>query len=262
MTFKDFQNWYCAKFQRNNPLPWQDGMQALLWYITEALPANTRATLSITSAPTGVTITGDGTDSSPYVWAFNLNRTEADDITAEKLFDIIKGSETVVVDISEDGTTLEVHLDADVINKLDRALLTPVSPPAEPAAVVINTAGAQELKPLSEIGGGGGLYKHRIVISNITSDDLVPDSVTVYIDVISARSTPYTQAELTADTSVSTGGYFLAFASAPPLGGPVGTRVCYVQVYDVAVYIYPAEGGSEPLQVFGGLSFTDTVTGG
>lgn len=179
MTFKDFQNWYCAKFQRNNPLPWQDGMQALLWYITEALPANTRATLSVTNAPTAVTITGDGTDASPYVWAFNLNRTEADDITAEKLFDIIKGSETIVVDISEDGTTLEVHLDADVIQKIDRALLTPVSPPAEPAAVVINTTGAQELKPLSEIGGGK-LYRHDIYASKILDMEQAYIFVTIY----------------------------------------------------------------------------------
>lgn len=191
MTFKDFQNWYCAKFQRNNPLPWQDGMQALLWYITEALPANTRATLSITSAPTGVEITGDGTDSSPYVWAFNLNRTEADDITAEKLFDLIKGSETIIVDISEDGTTLEVHLDADVINKLNRALLTPVTPPAEPAAVVINTAGAQELKPLSEFDGGDGgkLYRHQLTIRGATMQLTIefystsPNKVTNYTEI-------------------------------------------------------------------------------
>lgn len=31
MTFKEFQDYYANKFQRNNPLPWQDGMQAIIW---------------------------------------------------------------------------------------------------------------------------------------------------------------------------------------------------------------------------------------
>ena len=75
-SFKDFQEYYANKFQRNNPLPWQDGMQAIIWWITENVPENTRATVTISNNPTGVEISGAGTDESPYLWAFNFNTSE------------------------------------------------------------------------------------------------------------------------------------------------------------------------------------------
>lgn len=72
-SFKEFQEYYANKFQRNNPLPWQDGMQAIIWWITENIPENTQATITISSDPTGVVISGAGTDDDPYIWAFNFN---------------------------------------------------------------------------------------------------------------------------------------------------------------------------------------------
>lgn len=75
-SFKEFQKYYANKFQRNNPLPWQDGMQAIIWWITENLPANTQATITISNQPTGVIISGKGIEDDPYKWAFNFN-TEA-----------------------------------------------------------------------------------------------------------------------------------------------------------------------------------------
>lgn len=75
-SFKEFQEYYANKFQRNNPLPWQDGMQAIIWWITENLPENTQATVKISGAPTGVSISGKGVDGDPYIWAFNFNRND------------------------------------------------------------------------------------------------------------------------------------------------------------------------------------------
>lgn len=75
-SFKEFQEYYANKFQRNNPLPWQDGMQALIWWITENLPENTQATVEISGAPTGVSISGKGVDGDPYIFAFNFNENE------------------------------------------------------------------------------------------------------------------------------------------------------------------------------------------
>lgn len=72
MTFKEFQDYYANKFQRNNPLPWQDGMQAIIWWVTQSVPQNTRVTL-VYGNENKVEISGDGTDASPYVWAFTLN---------------------------------------------------------------------------------------------------------------------------------------------------------------------------------------------
>ena len=72
MTFKEFQDYYANKFQRNNPLPWQDGMQAIIWWITQSVPKNTRVTLAYGNE-SKVEISGDGTDASPYIWAFTLD---------------------------------------------------------------------------------------------------------------------------------------------------------------------------------------------
>ena len=72
MTFKEFQDYYANKFQRNNPLPWQDGMQAIIWWVTQSVPKNTRVTLAYGNE-SKVEISGDGTDESPYIWAFTLD---------------------------------------------------------------------------------------------------------------------------------------------------------------------------------------------
>lgn len=72
MTFKEFQDYYANKFQRNNPLPWQDGMQAIIWWVTQSVPKNTRVTLAYGNE-NKVEISGDGTDTSPYNWAFTLD---------------------------------------------------------------------------------------------------------------------------------------------------------------------------------------------
>lgn len=49
--------------------------------------------------------------------------------TVAELAEKIEGSETIVIDENEAGTALEVHLDAEVVNKIDRAILTPTSAP-------------------------------------------------------------------------------------------------------------------------------------
>lgn len=49
--------------------------------------------------------------------------------TVAELAEKIQGSETVVIDENEAGTALEVHLDTEVVNKIDRAILTPNSAP-------------------------------------------------------------------------------------------------------------------------------------
>lgn len=75
-SFKEFQEYYANKFQRSNPLPWQDGMQAIIWWITENIPENTQATMTVSADPTGVVISGAGTDDDPYIWAFNFNTSD------------------------------------------------------------------------------------------------------------------------------------------------------------------------------------------
>lgn len=75
-NYKEFSDWYASKFQRNNPLPWQDGMNAMLYYLSKSVPDNTRVSVAVTDRPTGVTITGKGIENDPYLWAFNFNKSE------------------------------------------------------------------------------------------------------------------------------------------------------------------------------------------
>ena len=78
----------------------------------------------------------------------------------------LTGSESIVVDIAEDGRSINIHLDATVLAKLNRTLVTPMSAPASISLVAVNTANAQELLTLGEglsvsdgvlsASGGGG----------------------------------------------------------------------------------------------------------
>lgn len=114
-------------------------------------------------------------------------------VTVEQLFDKIKGSDTVIVDVNEAGDALEIHLDADVINKLNRAFLMPVTPVTEESVPSVLPTGAQGLIPVSELGGGGGggggtLYRHCATVNFYNTDNT--KGVAVYFTYYSYESTP------------------------------------------------------------------------
>lgn len=64
----------------------------------------------------------------------------------------IEGSESVVVDVGEDGKTIEIHLDADIISKLSRSLLIPLS-----SQGVIRLVSVSPDNEQSMLGIGSGL---------------------------------------------------------------------------------------------------------
>lgn len=92
--------------------------------------------------------------------------------TVEQLEPKIEGSETVVVDVNEAGTALEIHLDASVVSELGRALKTPMAPPSETQVVVIEPNGSQANIPLSSVGGGK-LYYHHINIADYVNQLII-----------------------------------------------------------------------------------------
>lgn len=65
-------------------------------------------------------------------------------IIAKQLDDIIEDTDTVVSDITEDGTRLSIHLSASVVSKLARTLVTPMAPPSNDVLVGIATNGMQK----------------------------------------------------------------------------------------------------------------------
>lgn len=122
---------------------------------------------------------------------------------AEKL----EGSDTVVVDINEAGNKVEIHLDSEVVAKIDRALLMPVSAPIEFELVGINEQKEQVRVKLgsgvsynaetqtieSSIDGGTKLYRHMVgygvmeIISTRNEQYTVSDFESIF-DVTSPTS--------------------------------------------------------------------------
>lgn len=108
-----------------------------------------------------------------YELNFNPNAVRVliqDTVTAYFLSDKIKGSESIIVDIAEDGQTLEVHIDSEVMQKIERAILIPVSPVTENSVPVVTPTNEVNYTPVSELGGGGGgtkLYQHEFKSSTM-----------------------------------------------------------------------------------------------
>ena len=93
------------------------------------------------------------------------------------MFLAVKGSESVVIDVDESGTFFDIHLDAAIVTKLSRVLVTPMSAPASVSLVAVDTSNSQTMLTLgsglsvsggvlSASGGGGNssLYLHEIMV--------------------------------------------------------------------------------------------------
>lgn len=76
-NYNDFQNWFCEKFKKPNPLPWQDAMSALIDYITNEIPDNIQVVLNkLTSGASSATLTGNGTPLEPFILTINLSMVD------------------------------------------------------------------------------------------------------------------------------------------------------------------------------------------
>ena len=84
-------------------------------------------------------------------------------VTVDKLLGLIKGSETVVVDESENGYSIEVRADYEnIVNPLERAIKTPLDPLVVPSVPVVAVNGNVTYRPLS-LMGGTKLYNHKVL---------------------------------------------------------------------------------------------------
>ena len=64
----------------------------------------------------------------------------------------IIGSDTVVIDVAEDEQHFEIRLDADIAQKIERSLVTPLNTPQATEIVAVDNKGAQVM-----LGVGAGL---------------------------------------------------------------------------------------------------------
>lgn len=158
-------------------------------------------------------------------------KAEPTELNVDELAELIEGSETVVVDVNEEGTALEVHLDGSVTSKLDRALLQPVSAPSEDSVVVVTPQNGQSVVPVSQIGGsGGGLNlsstnyagKVKMYVSGSIAGPSSGTDVTLELNTIYVVRTTYEDSTITNNMSIVCHSYstyinpFLIFRSADP----------------------------------------------
>lgn len=84
-------------------------------------------------------------------------------IDSYALADRIQGSDSVVVDVTANASAIEIRLDREIIEKLDRVVLKPLHAPIEPKLPVLGVDNAVTWEPVSSFtGGGGGGYIFRI----------------------------------------------------------------------------------------------------
>ena len=197
MTFAEFQNYYCTKWRKPNPLPWQAAMEALCYYITTDIPANTSATLEF-GATNSVELTGDGTPENPFVFKFVLSTSDVVNrgLTPAKLRSMIEG-EASNIDVELTTNGIKIRIDPDLrlrLNKMFGDL-----PPAgialgEPYLPILDENANRKMAKLGDgftyedgtlkftggTGGGTQFYKH-----------VVRTAASHIVTIITTRSTPY-----------------------------------------------------------------------
>ena len=197
MTFAEFQNYYCNKWRKPNPLPWQSAMEALCYYITTDIPANTSATLEF-GATNSVELTGDGTPENPFVFKFVLSASDVVNrgLTPAKLRSMIEG-EASNIDVERTTNGLKIRIDPDLrlrLNKMFGDL-----PPAgialgEPYLPILDANANRKMAKLGDglsyendtlkvtggTGGGTQFYKHVVVVATGAT-----------ITIVTTRATPY-----------------------------------------------------------------------
>jgi hypothetical protein len=93
--------------------------------------------VELTAGNVGITITGN-------------SKVNQSNVRAVMRIPII-GSDTVVIDVAEDEEHFEIHLDADIAQKIERSLVTPINRPQATEIVAVDNTGAQVML---EVGAG------------------------------------------------------------------------------------------------------------
>lgn len=105
-------------------------------------------TVTLNATADGITISGAST-------------VNGEEVTSSLRIPLV-GSDTIVLDVGEDATHFELHLDGEIVEKLQRALLTPMSLPADTELVAVDYTGAQKML---ELGTGLAVQDGALVVS-------------------------------------------------------------------------------------------------
>lgn len=100
-----------------------------------------------------------GDDSVIYTPLITIPKT-----TATSLLNLMEGNDTIIIDLDEATNKVELHIDNNLLNKINSSLQLPSVAPTELMAVCVDTNNTQTLKAVSDLGNK--LYMHTIKLSN------------------------------------------------------------------------------------------------
>lgn len=90
-------------------------------------------------------------------------------------------NDSIIIDVAEDGRSVEIHLDAEIVAKLGRALVAPMSAPASISLVAVDDSNRQQMLTLGDgfqIRGGAlatiGEFEYSFSVSVSQWSRLIP----------------------------------------------------------------------------------------
>lgn len=85
---------------------------------------------------------------------------------ANSLVEIFEGSDTVVVDVNEAGTKIEIHLDSDIVSKIERSILLPIGALGQECVPVVAPNKSVTYIPVDNVGGPKKVYYQKVFHGN------------------------------------------------------------------------------------------------
>ena len=148
---------------------------------------------------------------------------------------ILTFNDTADIDFTKSGNTITANLASAVSDKVGRALVTPIAPPAAEQLVAINTNGAQAAVEI-----GSGLFNDNGTLKavDLNLDDTGTAALTASIGTILNNSFKYA---LNADKSIGKLYGYISVSGLPTTGaGCILTTDIYVAATGQAYDIFPA----------------------
>lgn len=152
----------CSEYAKALGLNFPPCVQQEINAICEWVDKHTIKDMTISQDGYNVTFTFKTENDTTKEFTFTIPKA----VDIDELEKVLVGSDSVIVDRSEDNSKLQVRLAQSVLNDINSKLAKPAKPTSE-SAVTMLADGTVGTKPLSEIGGGGKLYRHDVKITNI-----------------------------------------------------------------------------------------------
>lgn len=148
----------CSEYAKSLGLNFPPCTQQEINAICEWVDKHTIKDMTISQDGYNVTFTFKTENDTTKEFTFTIPKN----VDIDELEKVLKGSDSVVVDRLADNSGLQVRISQSVLDNINSKLAKPTNPSAE-SAVTMLADGTVGTKPLSEIGGGGKLYRHSII---------------------------------------------------------------------------------------------------